>query len=50
MCEEEQRLRVFGNRVLREVLYSERRWQKSGRRSHNEELYALYFSPKILFG
>jgi hypothetical protein len=43
---EEQRLRVFGNRVLRRIFRPERE-EVAGdwRRLHNEELHNLYTSP-----
>jgi len=46
---EEQRSKVFVNRVLGIILGSERdevtgKW----RRLHNEKLYVLYFSPSII--
>jgi hypothetical protein len=47
--EEEFRLRVFENRVLRRIFGPKRdevTWQ--WRRLHNKELYALYSSPKII--
>jgi hypothetical protein len=45
----EHKLRVFENRVLREIFGNKRdevtvEW----RRLHNEELYALYCSPSII--
>ena len=45
---EECRLRVFKNRVLRRM-FGPKRDEVTGewRRLHNEELYALYFSPNI---
>jgi hypothetical protein len=46
---EEQRLRVFENRVLRRV-FGPKRDEATGewRRLHNEELNDLYSSPKII--
>jgi hypothetical protein len=46
---EEQRLRVFENRVLRRV-FGPKRDEVTGkwRRLHNEELNDLYSSPKII--
>jgi hypothetical protein len=45
---EECRLRVFENKVLRRI-FGPKRDEVTGewRRLHNEELYALYFSPNI---
>ena len=46
---EECRLRVFENRVLRNI-FGPKRDQVTGerRRLHNKELYALYSSPDII--
>jgi hypothetical protein len=46
---EEQRLRVFENRVLRRM-FGPKRDEVTGdwRKLHNEELHNLYFSPSIL--
>ena len=46
---EEHRLRVYKNRVLRKIFGSKRdgvtgKWRKL----HDEELYDLYSSPKII--
>jgi hypothetical protein len=50
MLKEECRLRVFENRVLRRI-FGRKRDEVTGewRRLHNEELYALYSSPNIMF-
>jgi hypothetical protein len=46
---EEHRLRVFGNRVLRNIFGSQRdEITGERRRLHNEELYDLYSSPNII--
>jgi hypothetical protein len=46
---QEQRLRVFGNRVLRRIFGSKREEVAGGwRRLHNEELHNLYCSPNII--
>jgi hypothetical protein len=46
---EEQRLRVFGNRVLRRI-FGPKRDEATGewRRLHNEELIDLYSSPNVI--
>jgi hypothetical protein len=48
---EEQRLRVFENRVLRRI-FGPKRYEvtEEWRRLHNEKLYDLYSSPNITFG
>jgi hypothetical protein len=47
---EECRLRVFENRVLRRIFGSMRNEvTREWRRLHNKELYALYFSPDIIW-
>jgi hypothetical protein len=46
---EEQRLRVFENRVLRRIFGSKRdEATEDWRRLHNEELNDLYSSPNII--
>jgi hypothetical protein len=47
--EEERRLRVFENRVLRRI-FGPKRDEVTGkcRRLHNEELHDLYCSPEII--
>jgi hypothetical protein len=46
---EEQRLRVFQNRVLRRIFGRKRgKVTRSWRKLHNEELYSLYSSPYII--
>jgi hypothetical protein len=46
---EEYRLRVFENRVLRQI-FGPKRDEVTGmwRKLHNEELHDLYFSPSII--
>jgi hypothetical protein len=46
---EENRLRVFGNRVLRRI-FGPKRDEVTGewRKFHNEELHILYSSPNII--
>jgi hypothetical protein len=46
---EEERLRVFENRVLRRI-FGPKRGKVAGvwRRMHNEELHNLYASPSII--
>jgi hypothetical protein len=43
-------IRLFGNRVLRRI-FGSRRDEVTGdwRRLHNEELYAMYSSPDIIW-
>jgi hypothetical protein len=46
---EEQRLRVFENRLLRRIFGSKRDEVKGGwRKLHNEELHILYSSPNVV--
>jgi len=46
---EERRLRVFVNRVLREIFGPKRdEITREWRKLHNEELNDLYFSPNIV--
>jgi hypothetical protein len=46
---EEHRLRVIENKVLRKIFGPKRvEVTEKWRRLHNEELYALYFSPNII--
>jgi hypothetical protein len=45
---EEHILRVFENRVLREVFGPEREEDESWRKLHNGELHSLYSSPDII--
>jgi hypothetical protein len=48
---EERRLRVYNNRVLRKISGVKRDNVTGERRNlHNEELYALYYSPFIILG
>jgi hypothetical protein len=46
---EEQRLRVFENRVLRRIFVSKRdEVKREWRKLRNEELNDLYFSPNVV--
>jgi hypothetical protein len=45
---EEHRLKVFENRVLREVFRREKGKDGSWRKLHNDELHSLYSSPNII--
>jgi hypothetical protein len=45
---EEQRLRVFENRVLRKIFGPKREEDGSWRKLHNDELHNLYSSPNII--
>jgi hypothetical protein len=47
---QECRLRVFENRVLRRI-FGPKRDEVTGewRRLHSEEIYALYFSPNVIW-
>jgi hypothetical protein len=46
---EERRLRVFENKVLRRIFGPKRDEVTGEWRVHNEELYALYSSPNIIW-
>ena len=45
---EESRLRVFENRILRQISGPKRDENGEWRRLHNEELHSLYRSPNIV--
>jgi hypothetical protein len=45
---EEQRLRVFENRVLRRIFLPKRDENRLWRKLHNDELHNLYSSPNIV--
>jgi hypothetical protein len=45
---EDQRLRVFGNRVLRRIFGPKREEDGSWRKLHNDEFHSLYSSPNIV--
>jgi hypothetical protein len=46
--EEEHRLRVFENRVLRKIFGPKREEDGSWGKLHNDELHSLYSSPNIV--
>jgi hypothetical protein len=48
VLEEEHRLRVFENRVLRKIFGPKREVNGSWRKLHNDELHSLYSSPNIV--
>jgi hypothetical protein len=45
---EEQRLRVYENRVLRKIFGPKREEDLSWRKLNNDELHSLYSSPNIV--
>jgi hypothetical protein len=46
--EEEHRLRVSENRVLRKMFWPQREYDGSWRKLHNDELHSLYSSLNIV--
>jgi hypothetical protein len=48
LSREEQRLRVFEDRVLRKIFGPKRGEDGSWRKLHNDELHSLYSSPNIV--
>ena len=44
----EGRLRVFENRILRRIFWSNKDANEEWSRLHNEELHSLYLSPNII--
>jgi hypothetical protein len=48
ILEEEHRLRVFENRVLRKIFGPKREEDGSWIKLHNDELHSLYSSPNIV--
>jgi hypothetical protein len=46
--EEEHRLRVLGNRVLKKIFGPKREEDESWRKFHNEEVHNLYSSLNIV--
>jgi hypothetical protein len=48
ILEEEHRLRVFENTVLRRIFGPKREVDGSWRKLHNDELHSLYSSPNIV--
>jgi hypothetical protein len=46
--EDEHRLRVFENRMLRKIFGPKREVDGSWRKLHNDELHSLYSSPNIV--
>jgi len=45
---EEDRVRIFENRVLRRIFGPKREEDRSWRKLHNDELHSLYSSPNIV--
>jgi hypothetical protein len=46
--EEELRLRVFENRVLRKIFGPKREEDRSWRKLHKDELHSLFSSPNVV--